>query len=373
MFSTGDIEQRYLPDWVILGDNSRIVFLDWLLSGTELRIDENIVVWVRYGIRLSIARQESQWIIETPALLPRTTLCFPPTDCFEFALDTSKRTRYAVLEEFPFRKQTSMDLIWRLESQGNEALVILMDLPRHQGSTDLIAPGQDLDQAVEAYRAECCNVSVMQSVVNLQSVLHWHRPMYDVWANKVREHLAELDDRISAIEIDYRWLTEDWQDDDGPLQDQTMDRLFSYKTAKQGKGKSLWDRYAAASKRALFPSAGRGPLTPVVELYKDCLNNPLVFWPVDADAKDFMDSLQSAFAKALEREESKGRYRKRTRLPEQLDEESYLSLAARSGKNSTALNAVFSRRIKDYLYDDVKGYLRGRLRQRYQQLEGMIP
>ena len=165
MFSTDDIKQRYLPDWVILGDKSRAVLLDWLLSGTKLIIDENSVIWIRSGIRLSITRQKTHWIIETPMLLPRTTLCFPPVDGHEFALDTSKRTRYAVLEEFPFRKQTSMDLIRRCESHGNEVLVVLMNLPRRQGSTDLIAPGEDLNQAMEAYRAECCDVSIITPIV----------------------------------------------------------------------------------------------------------------------------------------------------------------------------------------------------------------
>lgn len=373
MFSTGDIKQRYLPDWVILGDNSRAVFLDWLLSGAKLRAGENSVIWIRYGIRLSITQQESHWIIETPVLLPRTTLCFPPAAGFESALDTSKRTRYAVLEEFPFGKQTSMDLIRRLESHGNEALVILMDLPRRQGSTDLIAPGEDLHQAMEAYRAEGRDVLIMQDVNNLQCVLHWHRRMYDVWLNKARNYLADLCERISEIPYDYPSLEEDWLDDGGPLQEQTMDGLFSYQTSKKEKGNTLWDRYANASRRALFPASAQGPLTPVAKLYQECLDNPLVFWAVDADVENFMDGLQSIFVKMLEKEESKGHYREKTQLPKRLDEDSYLNIAALSGSNGTALNAIFSQMIKDYLCDGVKGFLQERLQQRYQQLEGVIP
>lgn len=372
MFSTGDIKQRYLPDWVILGDNSRAVFLDWLLPGVKLRTDKGSVIWIRYGIRVSITQQEPHWVIETPELLPRMTLCFPPTGGLGFDLDTSQRTKYAILEEFPFRKQTSMDLIRMLESRGSEALIVLMDLPRHQGSTDLTAPGEDLDHAIRAYQAECCDVSILQNADHLWSILHWHRPMYDVWVSKVRNHLADMCERISEIPYDYPSLAEDWQDDGGLLHEQTMDRLFSYQTSKREKGKSLWDRYAAASKRALFPASGQGPLTPVTKLYKECLDNPLVFWSVDADTGDFMNSLQVAFARALEKEESKGCYRKRTQLPERLDEAGYFRLAARNGGDGIALNAIFSRRIKDYLCDDVKGYLQERLQQRYQQLEGMI-
>lgn len=378
MFSTGKIKQRYLPDWVILGDNSRTVFLRWLLAGAELKTDENSVIWIRYGIRLSITQQESHWIIETPVLLPRMTLYFPPKGGLDFSLDTSKRTKYAVLEAFPFRKQTSMDLIRRLESSGSEVLVVLMDLPRHQGSTDLIAPGGDVDEAMEAYRTECCDVSIMQNADNLQSILHWHRPMYDVWADKVRTYHADMYERISEIPLYYLyliedWETEDWMDNGGPLQVQTMDRLFSYQTAKREKGKNLWDCFAIASKRALFPASGQGPLTPVMELYKECLDNPLVFWSVDTDVEDFMNTLQHEFVKELECEESKGRYRERTQLPDRLDEDSYLRLFARNGDNGIALNAVFRRRIKDYLCDEVKGYLEERLKQRYHQLEGMIP
>lgn len=373
MFSTSKIKQRYLPDWVILGDNSRAVFLEWLLSGAKLDAGEDSVIWIRYGVKLSITRQESQWFIETPMLLPRTELCFPPAGGLEFALDTSQRTKYAVLEGFPFRKKASMGLIKTLEDRGRAALVVLMDLTRHQGSTDLTAPGEDLEQARAAYMAERRDVSVMQSADNLPSILHWHRPIYDIWANKVRDYLADLRVRVSEIPCDYLFLEEDWRDDGGPLQEQTMDRLFSYQTSKRENGKNLWDRYAAVSKRALFPSVGEGPLTPVARLYKECLDNPLVFWSVDADVEAFMDSLQSAFLLALEEEESKGHYRRRTRLPARLDEDSYFRLAARTGGNGTPLNAVFSRRIKDYLCDDVKGCLQERLQQRCQQLERMIP
>lgn len=372
MFSAGDTKQRYLPDWVILGDNSRTVFLNWLLSGMKLGTDENSVLWIRSGIRLSVTQQEEQWTIETPVLLPRTMLCLPPLDGLEFALETAKHTKYAVLEEFPFRKQTSMDLIQRMKSHGKEVLVVLMALPRHQGSTDLIAPGRDLEQAGEAYRADGCDVSMMQNASHLQSILHWHQPMYQVWMNKIRNYLADMDERISEIPYDYPSLEEDWQDDGGPLQEQTMDRLFSYQTSKREKGKNLWDRYAAVSRRALFPSSNQGPLISVAELYRECLDNPLVFWSVDRDVEDFMDSLQSAFDEALKKEESEGHYRKKTQLSGQLNEDSYFCLAARSGSKGTALNAVFSRKIRDFLCNDVKGYLQARLKQRYQQLEGMI-
>lgn len=373
MFSINDTKPCCLPDWVILGDNSRAVFLEWLLSGEKLRTDENSIIWLRYGIRLSVTQQGVHWMIETPVLLPRTVLCLPPADAPEFALDIAKRTKYAVLEEFPFRKQTSMDLIQRIKSCGKEVLVVLMDLPRHQGSTDLIAPGRDLEQAKEAYRADGCDVSMMQNVNHLQSILHWHQPMDQVWMNKVRRYLADMDERISEIPYDYLSLEEDWQDDDGPLQEQTMDRLFSYQTSKREKGKNLWDRYAAVSRRALFPSSNQGPLTSVAKLYRECLDNPLVFWSVDRDVEEFMDKLQRAFIAALEQEESEGNYRKKTHLSGQLDEDRYFGLAARSGSRGTALNAVFSRRIKAYLCNDVKGYLQERLKQRYQQLEGMIP
>lgn len=88
-----------------------------------------------------------------------------------------------------------------------------------------------------------------------------------------------------------------------------------------------------------------------------------------------MNDLQNAFLKKLEAEEAKGGYRKKTQVSGRLDEETYFRLAARSDGNrsGTALNAVFSQSIKDYLYHDVKRYLQERLERRYKNLEGMIP
>ncbi len=374
MFSTGDGGQRYLPDWVILGEDSpRRVFMDWLLRGTALNAGEDCAVWVRYGTRLSVTGQDSHCVVETPALLPRMTLCFPPRGVLAASLETAKRTKYAVLEEFPFGKQSSMDLLKMLEDSGGEALMVLLALPRRQGSTDILPPGEDLEKAVEAYRAERFDVSVLRDAGQLGRVLHWHRPMYDTWVGQTQAYLAELDERISGVEYDYLFLEEDWQEDGGPLREQTMDRLFSYPISRRERGGSLWDRYAAVSVRALFPSSGQGPLASVARLYKECLDNPLAFWPVDADAGDFLASLRRAFVKALEKEEKAGQYRGKTRIWKQLDEETYFSLAALNGDSGTALNAVFSRRIRDYLCDDVKRLLQERLRRRYELLEEMIP
>lgn len=374
MFSTGDGGQRYLPDWVILGEDSpRRVFMDWLLRGTTPPTDEDCVVWVRYGTRLSVTGQDSRCVVETPTLLPQMTLCFPPRGAPAASLETAKRTKYAVLEEFPFGKQSSMDLLKMLRDSGREALMVLLALPRRQGSTDIIPPGEDLEKAVEAYRTKRFDVSVLRDAGQLGRVLHWHRPMYDTWVERTQAYLAEMDERVSDVEYDYLFLEEDWQEDGGPLQEQTMDRLFSYPASRRERGESLWDRYAAVSMRALFPSSGQGPLASVARLYKECLDNPLVFWPVDVDAGDFLASLQSAFVKALEKEEAAGQYRGKTKIREQLDENTYFSLAALNGDSGTALNAVFSRRIRDYLRDDVKRLLQERLRRRYEQLEEMIP
>jgi len=91
MFSTDNAGQRYLPDWVILGEDSpRRVFMDWLLRGAAPCADENCTVWVRYGARLSVMGQDTQYIVETPALLPRMTLCFPPTGVPTASLETAR-------------------------------------------------------------------------------------------------------------------------------------------------------------------------------------------------------------------------------------------------------------------------------------------
>lgn len=373
MFSTSSMKRQDIPDWIILGDNSRALFLQWLFPGAASGTEENGMIWVRHGIRYSCIRQKGQWMMETPMLLPQMTLCFPPAGSTIFDLEIPRQTRCAVLEEFPFRKQSNMDLIQTFEQRGHEVLVILMDLPRHQGSTDLIAPGVDLSRAAESYRAKHCDVSVMKNAGNLQRVLHWHRPLYDIWVNKVRQYLSGMRERISEIPYDYPSLEEDWRDDGGILQEQTLDRLFSYQTAKREKTENLWDCYAAASRKALFPSSGQGPLLQVAQLYRECLDNHLVFWPVDADVEDFIETLRNAFIAVIDREERRGCYRKKTRFTEQPDEESYLSIVARSGNNGTALNAVFSQMISDFLCKEVQTRLQERLQQRYQQLEGMIP
>lgn len=372
MSTMDDVKQRYIPDWMILGDNSRKILLDWFLLGKTLSIGENSMIWIRPGTRLSIIQQETYWVIETPVLLPRMTLCFPSPEGFEINTAMSKKMKYAVIEEFPFRKQSSMDLIQRLYEDGGDVLVVLMNLPRHQGSTDLIAPGEDLEQAVHAYRKENKDVFTMQGVNDLYSILHWHQPLHIAWTNKARRYLADFCERISEVPYDFLGIEEDWRDEGGMLQEQILDALFSYQTTKREKSKNLWDRYASVSRNAIFPTTGYGPLDSVMRLYRECLHNPLVLWSVAEDEKDFIASLQVSFGKALDEEEQKGHYRNTTLLPTRLDENSYLRLAARCGDSGTALNAIFSQKITEFLCSDVKNTLQKRLQKRYQQLEELI-
>jgi len=371
MFLADDTTQRYLPDWVILGDNSRKVFLDWLLCGTKLRTYGEDTIWARQGMQLSLVQQGRHCFIETPALLPRTTLCFPPSDG-SAEPETTKRTRYAVLEEFPFRKQASIDLVRNAGRAGNEVLLVLMDLPRHQGSTDLVAPGEDLHQAMEEYRSESCAVSVVQSADSMRQILHWHKPICDVWADRARDHLTALRDRISEIPYDYLSVVEDWQDVGGALQEETMDKLFSFEKAKEITGGSLWGRFADIAKRSLFPTSGQGPLFSVTKLYRECLNNPLVFWSVDDDVRGLLDDLQHAFTQKVTEQEGKGNYQYKTRISSKLDEKNFYRLVAHIRDSGTAINATFSELIRDYLCNDVQRHLEERLDRRCKQLEGMI-
>lgn len=366
------VTQRYLPDWVIVGDNSRRVLLQWLLAGAAGLPEEGVLIWIRYGSHLSVSRQNGQWLIETPGILPQTTLCLPPSGSGTAPPFTvSRETRYAVLEGFPFLKQTSLDLVQQLEQQGKEVLVVLLDLPRHQASTDLTVPGEDLAQVYQSYQANHYAVSVLQSAADLPLVLHWRQPLIDRWSKKARGYLRELESRISEIPYDYAWIVEDWGEQNGPLQDQYLDRLFSYQMARRETGPTLWDRFASTACRALFPKSGSGPLAPVADLYRSCLDNPLVFWTVEDDISILMKSLLDQFEAMLTKEQRSGRYRSRTELPPDLDEAAFDSMVALHGDSGTALNAVFRRIIETFLQKDAEICLQKQLEIRYQQLKGM--
>lgn len=366
--------QNHLPDWVILcdNDNSRAVLLDWFYMGMRIRTDENSLIWIRYGVKPNIIREDSQFVIETPAILPRTMLCIPQTDDPGISPDVSIRTRFAVLEEFPFRKESSIDLIRKLKDRERDVMVVLMDLPRHQAASDINLPGEDLRLALQDYQADGCHVMTLQNADGLRNLLHWRQSTYDKWTNKARNYLIKMQDRIEEIPFDYPYLEEDWADNGGILQIERMNRIFSYETAKREAGETLWDRYAVASRKALFPNSGQGPLNSVARLYKECLENPLVFWSVEEDIRDFMETLRGKYGTVLKEQEKDGRYRSKTKLPTHLDEDGYLRVAARNGDNGMALNAIFRKIMNDFLCEDVKEQLQSRLRKRYQQLEGMI-
>ena len=372
MRSLAEVKQKYTPDWVFLGDGSRQTLLSWLIPGKELHPGKTDLIWVCYANRVSVSRSEQGWIIRTPMVLPQMVLCFPPLDMIWTDLDLPENTRYAVLEEFPFRKQSSIELVRQLEEMNHEVLVVLMDLPRHQASTDLLAPGVDLARAVQAYQSDYMEVYKMEPSSRLWGMLHWRRPLYGVWYQKMREELEQFSQRIEELSIDYEFLIVDWMKKDSLLDTESLDRIFSYQTAQRENEATLWDCYASAARRFLFPATGQGDLNTVEKLYMDCLNNPLVFWSTDEDRINLRIELKKLFEKLLDEQERKYHYRTKTKIVGQLDKASYNQLTVRNGQNGIALNAIFRGIIEEYLRHDVFICMKTRLCNRYGKLENMV-
>ena len=372
MRSQTKVKQQYIPDWVFLGDSSRQTFLSWLIPGMDFHPGKTDLIWVCYATCTSVSRSDQEWIIHTPMVLPQMVLCFPPLDMIWTDLDLPEKARWAVLEEFPFRKQSSIELIHQMEEMNREVLVVLMDLPRHQASTDLLAPGVDIARAVQAYQSDHMEVYKMKPAARLWGLLHWRRSLYDVWYRKMREDLEQLDQRIEELPIDYEFIIEDWMEKNGPLNTGELDSLLSYRTVKREKAESIWDCYASVIRRFLFPAAGQGPMDAVEELYIDCLNNPLVFWSANEDGKNLLTELKNLFEKLLDEQERKYHYRTKTKISGQLDENGYLKLAVRNGQNGTALNAAFRSNMEKFLREDVFNCMKTRLCNRYSKLENMV-
>ena len=363
-------EQRWLPDLVLLGDNSRYVFLNWLCLRGKVPFREGQAIWAKYGTKFTLEYRNGTYYMETPKLLPQMTLCIPPEDDAT-GLDRKKDTRFAVFESDHFGQMRSrMHLNW-LSSIKCETVVVLMDLPRLQASTDLLEPGADLSRAQKRYAEQGTATVTIQNSREICSVLHWRQPLTKAWLREMKDHLESLQDGVEELEIDYMSMQEDWNENPRSiLAEETTFRLCSYQTARrEGKG-NLWDSFSVAAIRMVNSSE---ELSDAVGLYREKLDNPLVSWDVEDDVKQLKKSLEDKFCDQLLEKERHGHYREMTKLPTGFKREDFDRVAARADKDNGALVRIFRETINSFFSEKVLlALVRKRLNERCKRLKELI-
>lgn len=350
-------KQLAIPDWVLLGDYSRRVFLQWLTGSAHVLDLEGLPVWVRYAETLSFRRSGEAWLVGTPRTIPGTVLFIPlpDTDWHEYHL--RKSTRFALFEEFPYGKQSNGMILQdlRQDYEANSVLIVLMDIPHRQGSTDLVPQGGELQIQYEKYRAKE-NVCIARGDGDVLRILHWEEYSENLWRRQIRADLDRLGESVEDSKYDYEILYMDFLE--SILSEHVINKICSFQSVQRSRQNSIWNGYTKAAMLQMFPASGSGGLYPVAELYRDIISafSPNL-WDLEQDCRGLVDAMK----KSLEKELS---------APELLSvtfcshtEDAYLSIV-----NEYKINVNFRKRLEHYVNITVSNILKDRLELRYNQL-----
>lgn len=350
--------QLAVPDWIFLGDYSRYVFLKWLTGATQVGELGGLPVWVRYGESVSICQENSSWWITSPRTIPGITLLIPPSEEDLPKFQLQKRTRFALFEEFPYGKQ-STHLVCQLVRRnyaGSAILVVLMDIPRRQGSTDILRPGEDLQVQYEEYR-KCENVCLASGTKDVLKVLHWEEGLEQIWRRQASLDLEHMQSLIEDVEYDYQMLQLDFVE--SVLSEQTMDQVCSFQSVKRSRQSSIWKGYTKAALHQMFPAIGSGGLYPVVELYKEVLSafSPNL-WDLERDGRELVSAMEGALGTVLNAPDLSD-----IKLEPQTEDVYYRAVG------EYKLNGNFRKRLEHFVNQTVFDILKQHLELRYHQLE----
>lgn len=350
--------QLAVPDWIFLGDYSRYVFLNWLTGMAQAGETGGLSIWVQYGEAVSIRQQNSSWWITSPLVIPGMTLLLPSSEEELSQFQLQKRTRFALFEEFPYGKQSThlTRQLLRQNYEGSSVLVVLMDIPCRQGSTDLLQPGEDLHVQYEEYR-KCENVCVASGARDVLRVLHWEEDLEQTWRRQANLDLEHLQSLIEDVEYDYQMLQLDFVE--SILSEQTMDRICSFQSVRRSRQSSIWKGYTKAALRQMFPASGSGGLYPVVELYKDILSafSPIL-WDFDRDSLELLKTMKGEMETVLSAPELS-----EVKLNPQTEDAYYQAVS------EYKLNGTFRKRLEHFVDQAVLDILKQHLQLRYNQLE----
>lgn len=338
---------RSIPDFIFLGDYAKYIFLSQLLDEKYTYDFRNYSVWISYGKNIFVAKQNDNYYIITYKIIP-DTIVFIPTD--NYILDKVKvnqDTRYVVFEEFPFMKESTRQILEKIES-FNKA-VILINLNKFVASTDLRKSGEDFEQAKQHYLSnniKLFSVSDLNNRDEIEAIFYWNVSIKNYYLNEMDKQLSMLKERIQDIKYDYELLVEDWNMDDGCLVNKWQ--ICSFNTIQKTRIVHIWQAYMVEAYNRLFPKSKKGGLYDMIDLYREIMSRTkLAIWNREKDEEKLINALILKFRDTLAKPV------KYSNDICSLDKEiNYLKQIADSKSQLYGINVVFLRVLDKYIEID---------------------
>lgn len=349
----------------MLGDLSRGVFLNWILSDLSSNVLEEGTVAVKGGSSLEIIRNDKDLECISYNVIPGTSWYFPKNGSDVFDLNLKDYSCIAVLEGFPFNKE-STELIFKELIDQNlcvPIIYVVMDLPRHFSSTDIQESKQNGGVMSACPYKVRFPVFKIHCKEEIYEVLHYENTFSSSIIEIIKNKLSVLTERIKDLEFDYSLLLLDFENEQGCLDIRTTDKICSYKTyvtySQKTNVSNVWIAYCeTALENMLCLDDSNSMINAIFNLYEDILTHDcgFEFMDLQTDKKTIISKVRDKF-----REQYRHRLKYCNNQLRIKSRAEYDCAIANSTGDYFGINAEFSRFNRDFICNTVFDILKSSL------------
>gem|GEM_PF-2408177 len=291
-----------MTKWIFLGDESRRIFVSWILKINLDDLDENKTLILQRG-ETPLEKDTSNADLEIFSTyhLPPGIEIVVPVYADNMNINTSAFDNCAIFEMFPFGKESTEDLARLLEigKKSPAILFVMMDIVADEEDSPL-----GLNSMKNIFSRKRRDVLIARDESNILEILHWHKPLAADIIKIIRSEIQDLSDKADKVLAEFEQFLSA-QKKSGCLSDNTKNKIVSFQTVK---GKNhIWTSYRDAAQKILFPQGKFGGLKDLVNLYRRSLyqtenqKNSIatLIWNVEADCAVFEKKLSANFAEQM--------------------------------------------------------------------------
>ena len=362
--------------WIFLGDDSRWLFVCWLLkiSMKELPGQGSKTILIKHDtVKYNLQEEESLLIVTTYNMLPEMEV-FIPTYGEDLHFDLKQFDKCALFETHPLGRESTENLANLLEFGRNEpmTLFVLMDLLDDIDYEPIV----DAATRMATLRKKGRDVVAARSETDVLEILHWHRPLVTDLRRRIEHELKEIRNQVNLCGKFYSEYIESWKIS-GCLNPSVKVRITAFENVKGHP--HIWKCYNEAAQKILFPKTKniKAGIYEAIDLYRKILYNPneqgknlaAFIWNVEVDLEQLKNKLSARYAQYMT---TPKKYHKFLNSDESGSEHIYLSLVDKPGGRFYGIKDEFIDRYEKFICDEVLETIKNELEEHIDKLRGMI-
>ncbi len=336
-----------MTKWIFLGDESRLIFVSWILKIEQGSISDDKTLILRRGnVELEKKFSGTGNVIFSTYNLPPGIEIFVPAYQDNLNIDTSAFDNCAIFEMFPFGKESTEDLARLLEFNKKKSpaiLFVMMDIVENEQDSPI-----GLNAMKNIFSRKHRDILTARDESDVLEVLHWHRPLSSDILKLIRGEIQDIYANSDAIFNIYEMFISA-QEKTGCLSETAKNKIVGFASVK---GKNhIWIGYREVAQKILF--SANGGIKSLIDLYRRTLYQDeqqksiaTLLWNVDSDCAILEKKLATKFAEVMQMPK---KFQGFLNPEEAYSEHSYLSLIGKGSKFSEidkAFLAIYENFVK---------------------------